>query len=235
MSSTYRIADVNIRLSSGDYSFKIYASDYSFDGASPDIELYVSRDDVDYERSQPGGDSCTDSYLEALAVFRKISERMPKYDTFLFHGSAVSVDGLGYIFAAPSGTGKSTHSAMWRNMLGERAVMINDDKPMIRSELGHAEIYGTPFNGKHSLGSNIHAPLRAVCILKRGETNRIERITPDDAYPLLLRQTYRPHNKSMLAKTLQLLDRLKHSVRFYELHCNMNPEAAKVSWEAMRP
>lgn len=235
MSDTYRIADVNVRVSCCDYAFRIYARDYSFDGVRPDFEVYVSRDDVNYERSQYGGELCTDSYLEALAIFRAISERMPKYDTFLFHGSAVSVDGLGYVFAAPSGTGKSTHAAMWCEMLGERAVMINDDKPMIRAELGHAEIFGTPFNGKHNKGNNIHVPLRAVCILSRGETNHIERIDSDEAYPLILRQTYRPHNHLMLAKTLTLLDRLKDSVRFYSLQCNMNPEATKVSWEAMRP
>lgn len=235
MTATYTIAGINIRVTTKYDGFHFLGRDYEVECDDSDFSASTSHDDIEFERSQPGGDSCTDSYLEALSVFRKISERMPEYDTFLFHGSSVSVDGLGYVFAAPSGTGKSTHAAMWRNLLGERAVMVNDDKPMIRSEDGHAEIYGTPFNGKHSLGRNIHVPLRAVCILRRGESNHIERITADDAYPELLRQTYRPHDKSMLAKTLLLLDRLKHSVRFYRLHCNINPDAAKVSWEEMKP
>lgn len=232
MTATYKIAGVNVNVSTEYDGFHIFARDYVSRGES-DFDVSVSHDDVDFERSQPGGDLYGDSYLEALAVFRKISERMPDYDTFLFHGSALSVDGLGYVFAAPSGTGKSTHAALWRKFLGERAVMVNDDKPMIRTGVNSAEIYGTPFSGKHNLGNNIHVPLRAVCILRRGNSNHIERITPENAYPHLLRQTYRPHDKISLSKTLTLLDRLKNSVRFYELHCNMKPDAAKVSWEAM--
>ena len=235
MTLTYTIAGLNIQVSAIYDGFQFYAKDYRNDNAVPDFSVTTSHDDIDYERSQTGGDLCTDSYLEALAVFRKISERMPEYDTFLFHCSAISVDGLGYVFAAPSGTGKSTHAAMWCNMLGGHAVMVNDDKPMIHAGITGAEIFGTPFNGKHNRGNNIHVPLRAVCILRRGDENHIQQITADEAYPLLLRQTYRPHDPAMLAKTLSLLDRLKDTVKFYELHCNLNPEAAKVSWEAMRP
>ena len=232
MTGTYTIAGVTVNVSTEYDGFHIFARDYVSRGAS-DFDVAASRDDIEFERSQPGGDLCDDSYLEALAVFRKISERMPDYDAFLFHCSALSVHGFGYVFAAPSGTGKSTHAALWRKFLGERLVMVNDDKPMIRSGINVAEVYGSPFNGKHNLGSNIHVPLRSVCILRRGDTNHIEEITHAKAYPFLLRQTYRPYDKLSLAKTLSLLDRLKNSVRFYELHCNMNPDAAKVSWEAM--
>ncbi|MBQ7168921.1 MAG: hypothetical protein IJR63_03340 [Synergistaceae bacterium] len=235
MTATYTIAGVRISVSAIHEGFDSYAVDYRTDGASPDFSVATTQDDIDFEREKSTEGTFPDSYLEALAVFRKISERMPEYDTFLFHGSAISADGLGYVFAAPSGTGKSTHAALWRNMLGTRAVMVNDDKPMIRAGTESAEIFGTPFSGKHNLGSNIHVPLRAVCVIRRGESNHIERISPDEAYPLILRQTYRPHDPAMLAKTLTLLDRLKHSVSFYRLACNMSPEAAKVSWEAMRP
>ena len=235
MKATYAIAGVNIRVSTLHDGFHVYAKDYRTDGGTEDFSVATTQDDIDFEREKSTEGTFPDTYLEALAVFRKISETMPEYDTFLFHGSCISVDGQAYVFAAPSGTGKSTNAALWWNMLGERAVMVNDDKPMIHAEAGHTEIFGTPFNGKHNLGNNIHAPLRAVCILRRGDANHIERITADEAYPSILRQTYRPHNPAMLAKTLTLLDRLKDSVSFYRLHCNMNPEAAKVSWEAMRP
>ena len=235
MTGTYRIAGLNICITTIHDGFHVYSEDYSVDGDAYDFDVQTSQEDIDVERSKSKDFSPPDAYLEAVAVFRKISERMPEYDTLLFHGSAVSVDGLGYIFAAPSGTGKSTHTAMWCEILGECAVMVNDDKPMIRVGTAGAEVFGTPFNGKHSRGNNIHVPLRAVCILERGETNHIERINGDVAYSSLIRQTYRPYNSVMLAKTLSLLDRLKNSMSFYRLYCNMNSEAARVSWEAMRP
>lgn len=87
------------------------------------------------------GQVYSDGYLESLAVYRKIAERMPERDTVLFHGSAVAVDGAAYIFTARRGTGKSTHARLWRELLGDRAVMVNDDKPLIRVE---------PDAGRHS-------------------------------------------------------------------------------------
>ncbi|MBQ3448028.1 MAG: hypothetical protein IJG37_10335 [Synergistaceae bacterium] len=235
MTAAYQIAGVKIRVSTIHDGFHVFAGDYRIDGSAWDFEAITGQGDIDSERTKSPGESFPDSYIEALAVFRKISERMPEYDAFLFHGSAISADGLGCVFAAPSGTGKSTHAAMWREMLGGRAVMVNDDKPMIRIWTDGAEIFGSPFSGKHNLGGNIHVPLRAICILRRGATNHIERVSHSEAYPDILRQTYRPASPLMLAKTLTLLDRLKDSVSFYRLTCNMNPDAAKVSWEAMRP
>lgn len=235
MTGSYSIAGVNVRVSTLHEGFHIMSRDYRIDGGTHDFSVITSQDDIDRERAKSVSGKFPDSYLEAIAVFRKISESMPEYDTFLFHGSAISADGLGYVFAAPSGTGKSTHAALWRNMLGTRAVMVNDDKPMIRAENGHAEIFGTPFNGKHNLGGNIHVPLRAVCVLRRGDKNHIESVGGDDVYAEILRQTYRPDNPAMLAKTLALLDRLKDTVMFFRLTCNMTPEAPRISWEAMRP
>ena len=61
----------------------------------------------------------SDIYLETMAVYRKIEDKLLDYDTILFHGSAVAVDGVGYLFTAKSGTGKSTHTRLWREMLSE--------------------------------------------------------------------------------------------------------------------
>ena len=174
----------------------------------------------------------SDSYLETLAVYRGIAEKMPFYDRFLFHGSAISVDGTGYLFTAKSGTGKSTHARLWRELLGERAVMVNDDKPLLQVTDRGAVVYGTPWDGKHRLSSNISAPLRAICILERAPVNRIREISKSEALPTLIQQAYRPKNPAALAQTLALLDRL--NVRFYRLSCNMEPEAAELSYHTLK-
>lgn len=110
----------------------------------------------------------SDKYLETLAVYRKIARKLLEFDTLLFHGSVVAVDGTGYLFTAKSGTGKSTHTRLWRQLFGSRAVMANDDKPLLKITDNGVIAYGTPWNGKHRLGSNISIPLRAICILGRG-------------------------------------------------------------------
>ena len=201
---------------------------------SPDISILTSEADIAYEKSRSrSGESFPDDYYEELAVHRKLSTAMLDFDTFLFHGSCVAVDGKAYIFAAPSGTGKSTHVRLWREMLGDRAVMVNDDKPYLRVTSEGVLAYGTPYNGKHHLGSNICVPLKAICVLSRGEENSIKETTKESVYPVLLQQTYRPESAEDLKKTLALLDKLTFSVKLYTLKCNMEPDAARVSYEGM--
>ncbi len=176
----------------------------------------------------------SDSYLEELAVYRKIAEQMIDFDTVLFHGSVVAVDGVGYLFTAKSGTGKSTHTRLWREYFGDRAIMVNDDKPLLHiGDIG-VVAYGTPYNGKHRLGSNISVPLKALCILTRDNDNQIESITREQAYTMLLQQVYRPADILKMAKTLELVDRLADSVKLYLLGCNMDISAAKVAYKGMQ-
>lgn len=204
-------------------------------GPEPDIRIVITQRDIDEERlrSPDGGAGFSDRYIETLAVCRRISEIMPSFDRFLMHGSAVAVDGEGYLFTAPSGTGKSTHVRFWREMLGDRAVMVNDDKPFIGVGSGGATVYGSPWQGKHRLGGNIAVPLKAVCVLGRAEENSIEEISAAEAMPTLVRQIYRPDSPAMLAKTLGLIDRLTRTVKFYRLGCNLDPGSARVSYEMM--
>ncbi|MGN1415999.1 MAG: hypothetical protein ACI4XF_04105 [Oscillospiraceae bacterium] len=118
-------------------------------------------------------------------------------------------------------------------MLGERAVMINDDKPLIKVSEHGAIVYGTPWDGKHRLSTNMGVPLKAVCILERAEDNRIVPITKKDAYNMLMQQVNRPSVPPKLIKTLQLIDRLAENVKLYRLGCNMSPQAAEISYKKM--
>ena len=159
---------------------------------------------------------------------------MPMYETFRLHGSAVAVDGMCYLFTARSGTGKSTHTKLWRRMLGSRAVMVNDDKPLLRVEENGVTVFGTPYNGKHRLGANISVPLKAICILERSVENHIHPITPEEAYTMLLQQSYRPQDKAALLKTLMLIDKMKEKTAFWRLGCNMDISAAEIAYQAMK-
>ncbi len=232
MKQIYRIADKTVEIESIHDEVHALCRDYAAQGA-PDFSVSVTQADIERERAFADAEY-RDSYLETLAVYRKISEIMPTYDTFLFHGSAIEADGAGYLFAAPSGTGKSTHTRLWRELLGGRARMINDDKPLLRVEKGGVTVFGTPWNGKHRLGSNIASPLRAVCFLERGEENSILVLRPEQAFPLLMGQVYRPRDGDAMRRTLQLLDSLCRSVGFYRLRCNRDPAAARLSFGAMR-
>ena len=174
------------------------------------------------------------AYLETLAVYRNLAKQMMmEHDVLLFHGSAIAVDGQAVLFTAKSGTGKSTHTRLWREMLGQRCVMVNDDKPLLRIREEGTLVCGTPWNGKHNLGTNCTVPLRAICILERGEQNSIEKLLPKDALPMLIQQSYRAENATAMLQQLKLIDKMAKTVSFYRLRCNMEPEAARVSYDAM--
>lgn len=242
MNNTYKIAGKIIEIETIYNDVHELCKEYQYSG-NPDFSVAISQYDIDYERMKSALEdkkenipvrNFPDSYLETLAVYRKISGYMPEYDTVLFHGSVVAVDGIGYLFTAKSGTGKSTHTRLWREYFGKRAVMINDDKPLIHVTENGIFVYGTPWDGKHHLSRNISVPLKAICILTRAEENHIERISRSDAYPMLLQQIYRPHNPDKMKKTLEILDNISDNVNLYRLGCNMKINAAEVAYNAMK-
>jgi hypothetical protein len=144
------------------------------------------------------------------------------------------MDGVAYLFTARSGTGKSTHTRLWRECFGDRCTMVNDDKPLLRISDGGVTVYGTPWNGKHRLGNNVSAPLRAICLLTRAEDNSIAPITVSEAMPHIFTQVNRPEDPDLLRRTVLLIDTLMHSVGLYRLGCNMSREAAHVAYDGMR-
>lgn len=206
----------------------------------PVLEIIMTPEMIAAEREHAGEDNSiySDAYIERLAIYREIAEQMVEQGVLLFHGSAIEVDGAVYLFTAPSGTGKSTHARLWREnlpALGHTVSMVNDDKPLIKFAEDGIYVCGTPWNGKHRLGENTIAPLRAICRICRGETNTIRKMNGVERLPVLLSQTYRPKEREGIRKSLSLMGRLVQETEMYELHCNMEPEAAFVSFEGMRP
>lgn len=225
---------------------KEYCKEYIVDKTVADVKSFriiASQEDIDFERDKSAREDrkegipvrqFSDAYLETLAVYRKIADKLLSCDTLLFHGSVVSVDGEGYLFTAKSGTGKSTHTCLWREYFGERAVMVNDDKPLLHITDVGVTVYGTPWDGKHRLSTNIAVPLKGICILTRDEKNHIEPVKPRDVYPLMIQQTNRTCTADGMRQTLSLIDRMLAVVPLYRLGCNMEREAAKVAYEGMK-
>lgn len=239
---TILIAEKRVEINACYESTRQFCQNYLTEACEPDFSVSVSRKDIEWERLKSAREDevegipvrdFSDAYLETLAVYRKIADRMLSYGTMLFHGSVIAVDGEGYLFTAKSGTGKSTHTRLWREAFGSRAVMINDDKPLLRVDGSGVWACGTPWDGKHRLSMNANVPLRGICILERGEVNRIQEISAREALPMLMQQSHRPADPLDLAKLLDTVDQLMKKTRFYRLECNMDPEAALVAYNGM--
>ena len=239
---TVKLADVPVRIRAVHPEMARFLRDY-FTEESPELTIETGQADIDRERvldaenRQREGEppaAFSDRYLETLAIYRKLADRLLERDVLLFHGSVIAVDGTAYLFTAPSGTGKSTHARLWREAFGERAHMVNDDKPLLHVAEDGVTAFGTPWNGKHHLGDNCSAPLKALCILTRAEENEITPVSAGDAFPTLYQQCYRPERPAGMLRTLSLLEELSKHVRLYRLGCNMEPDAALTAYQGMQ-
>lgn len=169
---------------------------------------------------------------ESLCIYRSIGEQLPALDRFVFHGAAIEYDGKAYLFTAPSGTGKTTHINLWKKHLGDKVDIINGDKPIIKVT-ETPTVYGTPWAGKEGLHRNASALIKAICILKQGQTNNIVRLDKSSAINHLMRQVYMPHNPISLSKTLALLGTLIETIPVYLLECDISEEAFETSYNAL--
>lgn len=203
-------------------------SDYRCDKAA-EYTISVTEEEI---LSEDGSGGFSPAYLESLAVYRKICELLIEQNIILFHSSAIRMDGAGYLFTAPSGVGKSTHAALWRECFGERAEVINDDKPLIEVS-DTVTVYGTPYGGKGGLHKNISAPVGGIVILHQAKENTIRRITPREAFPLLFNQTYRPREVEKTFRAMELIQRLLQ-LPVYSMGCTISREAAELAYNTLR-
>ena len=172
-------------------------------------------------------------FLERSTIQRRVADYLVNRNTLMLHGSTVSVDGKAYLFTAPCGTGKSTHTRLWRELFGERAVMVNDDKPFLQINSDCVLAYGSPWSGKHGLATNVCVPLKGICLLHRGSENLIQRTDASCLMDMLLHQTHMPDDESLAKKVFSLVDTLTQMVPLWDMYCNKNLEAAEVAYRAM--
>ena len=174
-----------------------------------------------------------DPFLERNSIQRKVAELLLDRDILLMHGSTVAVDGKAYLFTAACGTGKSTHTRFWRQVFGDRAVMVNDDKPFLRISADGVLACGAPWSGKHGLETNITVPLQGICVLERGTENEICPASAEDLLPMLLHQGCPPRDEAQVSHYERLVHTLAQTVPLWKMRCNLDPNAAQVAWEAM--
>lgn len=210
----------------------------------PQAVIEVSEQDVAFEREKSLREAVyegltpidyPDDYLESVAAYRKIALEMTKHGAAVFHGAVIAVDGEAYAFTASSGTGKTTHMKLWLRHFGDRALVVNGDKPILRVDGGRVYACGTPWCGKENLNTNVVLPLKAICVLERDAANHIERIGMGDALAVLMQQIYRPAQADAMRRTVQLVGKLGSLVKLYRLGCNMDEEAAVIAYEGMNP
>ncbi len=202
----------------------------SFEG-EPDFVIEAPAEIMDKMRKE--SPFLSDAQREYIITSAHFYNYLLEHDGFLLHSSAISYDGKAYLFSADCGTGKSTHTRLWREYLGDAVVKINDDKPAVRLIDGVFCAIGTPWSGKTAENENVIVPIGGVVLLERGLVNKIEPAEKRDTVMKLLRQTFFPPRRENTDRMADLLDKFIRSVPAYRLECDMSEEAVKTSFEAL--
>lgn len=232
----YCFADFNVQIQK-------YISKTSVLNDVADIEMYdfhnkeeieiVSEALREYKKTMPNPKErleAEDVYFDQNMPLINSTDRAIRFPLLLknvlaIHSSAISYKNSGLIFSAPSGTGKSTHTALWQKCFNKDVTLINDDSPFISINENNIVLHGSPWAGASGLNENKSVPLKAIVFLEQAKENSIEKLPTIFALRYLLKQINVPFDKTMTDKVYTLLNLLLSSVNCYLLKCLPNEDA----------
>ena len=224
-----KIADKVLEINAFNETTKRYCGKFLSE-ENPDYVITMTEEDLKNESSN-SADGKVYVNEEISALYRRIANIFVEDGIIVFHGSSFMINNCGFIITARSGVGKSTHSKLLSDLIGEDFKYINDDKPLLLVN-DSVTIYSSPWNGKERRGNNISAPLKAIMFLGRSEEPNFRKIiNKEEIYIKLLSQTYLPKEKASREKALKIVDKLLRDVNFYEINVNQNEESAKMTYE----
>lgn len=198
-----------------------------------DFAITVTPEDIQRERKKGEYGENSDNYIEIIITLLKLADELPDRNKLLMHGAVVAWKQSGYIFTAPSGTGKTTHVRLWEKYLGSDVEIINGDKPVLEIQEKEVIAYGTPWAGKERLQKDKRVPVKGICFLKQSKTNRIRRLDKSEALLLLLPQIYIMSVPPKAGKTLELFSKILERVPVYEFGCDISEQAVQCSFKTL--
>ncbi len=151
------------------------------------------------------------------------------HNILLMHSSVTMVGDDAYLFLGTSGTGKSTHSALWRRHIAG-ADLLNDDNPAVRLDAdGRVWVYGTPWSGKTPCYRNLRRSVRALVRLEQWPRNEIYRLPPVAAFAEVISSSSammwdKPSYDGILATATAVVQR----VPVFHLKCLPDEAAARL-------
>ncbi len=197
---------------------------------TPQIKLTLPPDY--YETRRLIFPNTSDELLEYMGMGTLFYKELLHFNGFMLHASAVELNGECYLFSAPSGVGKSTHTNMWLDVFSSASI-INDDKPAVRKIDGKYMAFGTPFSGKNDISKNAGYPIKGVCFIDRGD-NAIKKINSQQALSPLFNQTIRPNDSDKMDLLCDTVNDFLENVPCYAMHCDISENAVKMAYEKMK-
>lgn len=144
----------------------------------------------------------------------------------MIHSACVEYDGEGILFCGVPGAGKSTQARLWEKVFGAQA--LNNDQPcLIENENGFV-VHGSPWSGKEPCYKNEFYPVKAIVFIEKHAENRIERMSPLEAFGLLHLNNYIPPMTDTAEQLYdELIERVISRIPVYRQYCTKTDEAPR--------
>lgn len=156
---------------------------------------------------------------------------LPDREAIEVHGCGAIVDGRGYLFAGVSGAGKTTTAGLIQRRHPD-AVILSDDRIIVRRVGGEQRMYGTPWHGEAELSAARSVPLERILLLSQADETRIERISIGEAISRLLTCTFVPfYLKEKMELSLTTLGRICEERTPELFHFQRDPSALGVVFD----
>lgn len=158
------------------------------------------------------------------------------HDTVAVHSSCIVHNGRAVLFLGESGTGKSTHTRLWREHV-EGAFLLNDDSPVLRMEDGKFWVYGSPWSGKTPCYRQERYELAGCVRLSQAPLNQIRKLSVLQAFGAI-HPSCPPefaYDNGLYDHIVSFLDKLIAAVPFYHLACLPDRSAVVLSYRTFFP
>ena len=163
-----------------------------------------------------------------------LERHMLRRDSLILHCAYTVCRGEAILFSGPSGIGKSTQAALWARYRGSRVV--NGDRALLRRDAGRWLACGWPVCGSSGICEAEDTPVRAIVMLRQGRVNRVERLSPLQAFASLYAQiTINVWNRAFAQQAMALIEALVAQAPVLLLTCDMTQDAVACLEEAVFP
>ncbi len=184
---------------------------------SPDWRQFILYEDTTQSKGEQ-------AFREFGSLF---SYAVLNHDACVLHGVVMEYEGKGILVTAPSGTGKTTHTRMWRDH--KNALIINGDRCLCRKMGGRWYAYGMPWSGSSGEYINRKVPISCIVSLKRGDTNHAEPMSVFDGTIYLMQRIFAPvWQGDLQTKGFDLCEELASEIPMLEFFCRPELESVEV-------
>lgn len=149
------------------------------------------------------------------------------HEACVLHGVVMEYQGAGILVTASSGTGKTTHTRMWRDK--ERALILNGDRCLCRKVNGQWYAYGMPWSGSSGEYINRKVPIKAIVSLQRGQINQTRTMSHFEGSIYLMQRVFAPvWQCEMQDRAFDLTEELAGLFPVIELSCRPDLKSVEV-------